>query len=1216
MKRTLLSLLFILSMSIASRAQWVAIPDNGFGNWLNNHGYSSCLSGSFTTGWLLDTTCNRILADTAFSCGGGGNTFPRITGIRYFKNVRRLECSFSNFTSLPELPASLRYLDCSANPIDSWPIMPDSLLYLDCSSTVYSPTGSIPVLPNNLIEFRFDGNNYHSLPSLPNSLKILHCSFSWLNVMPAVLPDSLVYLNCSRDFNLNYLPSLPASLQYLDCQECSIYIMPPLPASLTYLDCHNDKISNLPTLPASLTYLNCAQNLLTSLPPLPTALRMFDCSFNNNIDSIPALPTSLDTFICFFNNLTALPALPDSLSLLDCSTNEIASLPVLPSSLIYLNCSSNNPLSSLPPLPASLQYLDCSNSYLLNSLPSLPNLLSYLDCSHDNINSLPTLPSSLVSLNLSVNPISCLPRIYPNRMTDFFINGTHVHCLPNHFSAINYDLMPDTMHLCDPGAGCDFFYNLAGNVHNDTAGNCVTDSLYPGTSLRNMKMLLKSNGDVIQQFYTFNGGGYSFKIDSLATYDISIDNSFLPLTFACPSTGTRNVVLSPYDSVEQNENFGLTCSATDFGVLSISTRFRAAQSNPVYILAGNSAQLLYGAGCGMGSSGTVTTIWSGPANYFGPASGALTPSSVSGDTLRYNLADLNSLQNGSLDIIMAVDSHAIRGSLICLTTIITAATNVGGSFRDTLRNCFSIHNSHDPNLKEVYPDTVTQPNQWLTYTIHFQNTGNDTAYTVVVKDTLSPYLDAASFQYLASSHHAIIQLFGSAMVFTFPKINLVDSATNAPLSEGWIQYKVRTNAHVPYGSQIANTGSIYFDLNPAVVTNTVVSSVQTCVSVYDTFSIVGCAGLSYVFGGATRTASGYYTDSMQTAAGCDSIVTLHLVVMPNSYDTISHTLCAGDSFVVGVHVYRTAGIYTDTLQMNSRCDSVVTLHLIVLPHAYDTISQTICTGDSFAVGAHVHSTAGTFTDTLPSMNYCDSIVTLHLAVLPHSYDTISHTICAGDIFAVGGHIHGRAGTYNDTLPSNNYCDSIVTLHLSVNALPAVDLNWRALVHAHHLIAPPFSSDTVYCPFPDNEIFRMIGGTPPGGHYLGSFIQNDTFNRNNNWDNHSYYDPLEVWYVYTDSNGCVNAAFDTFYTPICEGINDINSPAFLHLYPDPNSGTFTLETNREQGEEYLIYDMLGQLVQQQAIRTDSQNIDLGTVAPGVYTLLIKGKNGGVRFTVMR
>ena len=211
----------------------------------------------------------------------------------------------------------------------------------------------------------------------------------------------------------------------------------------------------------------------------------------------------------------------------------------------------------------------------------------------------------------------------------------------------------------------------------------------------------------------------------------------------------------------------------------------------------------------------------------GPAPGALTPT-VLGQTLTYSISDFNNLNNGDLNFEARADSNVLYGTVACVTT--TVQTNVGLDINpnnDSLTQCFIVFDSYDPNLKTVYPiSTIDTGAQWLTYTVEFQNTGNDTAYTVIVKDTLSQYVDPSTFQYLASSNKAVIQLFGNAMVFTFPKINLPDSATNFTGSVGWIQYKVKTKPNLPLGIQINNTASIYFDLNPAVVTNTTVNTVQ------------------------------------------------------------------------------------------------------------------------------------------------------------------------------------------------------------------------------------------------------------------------------------------------------------------------------------------------------------------------------------------------------
>jgi uncharacterized repeat protein (TIGR01451 family) len=363
-------------------------------------------------------------------------------------------------------------------------------------------------------------------------------------------------------------------------------------------------------------------------------------------------------------------------------------------------------------------------------------------------------------------------------------------------------------------------------VHTDTSATCQQDSLNPGTLLRNMKVQLKQNGQVKQQFYTFSGGGYSFKTDSLVSYEVEIDTAQLPFMVSCPSSGSRSVALSPTDSVHINENFGLECTVTDFGVVSISgARFRPTFSTIVHSTAGNFTQLQYNATCGAGTSGIVTTTFSGAVHYTSPAAGALTPS-LSGNTLTYNIADLNTLQAGSLDVILTTDTSAPIGSQVCITTTISPTTPDANTSNDILTQCFTVRNSLDPNMKEVYPAALQQnKSEWLTYTIHFQNTGNDTAYTVVLKDTLDNAVMPESFQYLASSHHAVIQLFGKAMVFTFPKINLVDSATNPLLSEGWIQYKVKTKPNLPMNTVVRNTAYIYFDLNPAIVTNTASSTV-------------------------------------------------------------------------------------------------------------------------------------------------------------------------------------------------------------------------------------------------------------------------------------------------------------------------------------------------------------------------------------------------------
>jgi uncharacterized repeat protein (TIGR01451 family) len=206
--------------------------------------------------------------------------------------------------------------------------------------------------------------------------------------------------------------------------------------------------------------------------------------------------------------------------------------------------------------------------------------------------------------------------------------------------------------------------------------------------------------------------------------------------------------------------------------------------------------------------------------YAAPASGALAPTYVSGDTVLYDISDLDSLTVGSLYILATTDSSATIGAPVCVSIQIIPATSDIYPADDTMTQCFVVTSSFDPNHKSVNPTSLTAQSEWLTYTINFQNTGTDTAFNIVVKDTLSNDLDETTFQYLASSSPAKVQLSGSACKFTFSHINLPTASENPKGSEGWVQYRIKTMPNLPQTADVQNKAYIYFDLNSPILTNT------------------------------------------------------------------------------------------------------------------------------------------------------------------------------------------------------------------------------------------------------------------------------------------------------------------------------------------------------------------------------------------------------------
>ncbi|MFN8144631.1 MAG: T9SS type A sorting domain-containing protein [Bacteroidia bacterium] len=134
--------------------------------------------------------------------------------------------------------------------------------------------------------------------------------------------------------------------------------------------------------------------------------------------------------------------------------------------------------------------------------------------------------------------------------------------------------------------------------------------------------------------------------------------------------------------------------------------------------------------------------------------------------------------------------------------------------------------SVDPNDKHVFPegefaDHYTLMNSALTYTIDFQNTGTDTAFIVIIYDTLDTDLDPASIEILASSHPVDFQMdMNGAMKFTFDHIMLPDSSIDLPGSNGFVTYRINPHIGLADPTLIENTAYIVFDINDPVVTNT------------------------------------------------------------------------------------------------------------------------------------------------------------------------------------------------------------------------------------------------------------------------------------------------------------------------------------------------------------------------------------------------------------
>ncbi len=146
-------------------------------------------------------------------------------------------------------------------------------------------------------------------------------------------------------------------------------------------------------------------------------------------------------------------------------------------------------------------------------------------------------------------------------------------------------------------------------------------------------------------------------------------------------------------------------------------------------------------------------------------------------------------------------------------------------------DCTESVSSYDPNDKQAVPkgfgaEHFIEANTDIQYTIRFQNTGTDTAYTVILLDTLSPLLNPMSITRSTASHaYDLDVLPGNILRVRFDNIKLPHQAINEAGSQGFVKFNVAQTPDNPLGTVIENRAAIYFDNNAPVITNTTVHTI-------------------------------------------------------------------------------------------------------------------------------------------------------------------------------------------------------------------------------------------------------------------------------------------------------------------------------------------------------------------------------------------------------
>lgn len=208
-------------------------------------------------------------------------------------------------------------------------------------------------------------------------------------------------------------------------------------------------------------------------------------------------------------------------------------------------------------------------------------------------------------------------------------------------------------------------------------------------------------------------------------------------------------------------------------------------------------------------------------------SASVAQSSIVNDTITWNYSNLAPLDTREMMVYLSL---AIPPTLNINDTLhLNITVNPMSGDTTPLNNTALLKQlatgSFDPNDKteshgEGFSAHLLSNGEYLNYVIRFQNTGTDTAFRVLIRDTLDAKLALGSFEMIAASHpYRLTVTNGNQLEWKFDPILLPDSNHSVPNSQGYIAYRIRPLTTLVAGDSILNRAGIYFDFNPPVMTN-------------------------------------------------------------------------------------------------------------------------------------------------------------------------------------------------------------------------------------------------------------------------------------------------------------------------------------------------------------------------------------------------------------
>ncbi len=586
------------------------------------------------------------------------------------------------------------------------------------------------------------------------------------------------------------------------------------------------------------------------------------------------------------------------------------------------------------------------------------------------------------------------------------------------------------------------------------------------------------------------------------------------------------------------------------------------------------------------------------------------PSSVTATAVTWNITGLSNMSTPSVINYHCekIGSWMAPGDTVHTSFMVTPTIGDANNVNNYVIRVDTVKTGWDPNYIEADPAGYMLPGAQLKYTIHFENTGNDTAHNIHVMDTLSDNLDPSSLKIVTASHVMnMVQINDGThniVKFDFPNIKLPDSSHHY-YSNGFVTYRIMQRPGLTDGTPIAARAGIYFDENEVVLTEPIQNTIAyingpntLCVGDHITLTELAPGG-TWTSSSANATVAGGVVTGV--AAGTAAIS--YTVNYNNGPITVTKlinigagggsagtivgptTVCAGTTIVL---TNATSGGAWSTAVGNAMISGPVVTGMAA---GTDTIIYTVGSGVCAARSTLV-------INVLPQPN--PGTLSGASSVCPGASITVSPTVAGGVWSTFGVNVSITSGVSAMVTGITSGTD---TVYYSVTNSCGTK-SAKKVITINPLADPGVISGpaSVYVGSTVNMTQTVTGGvwamwgthaSISGGVVTGLTPGIDS-----------------VYYVVNNLCGARKASKAITIMDHPTGVGNTPQASDVVIYPNPTTGELTIADANGLYKTYTITNEVGQVITAQALKARQTNIDITKYAPGIYYITLKGDHGSV------